>query len=307
MEPLDKKYERKRISTLCLSTLLMLIMSVLASVYFVLLVPLFVPAVQNSLEAASWLSSAGQYLVAFPLCAIMMSLVLRDPMEKQRLGFVRFWKIFLICCFMMMLGSFLGIGANYGIGKLLGRTPENILNLAMEQSSRLYNIVVAVILAPLFEEWVFRKMLIDRVNRLGDRAAMFLSALLFGLVHGNLYQFFYTFLVGLVFAYVYLRTGRIRYSLVMHMLINLLFGVGTTEIAALNNTILIGVWGGIELILAIAGLVMLIREWKNRKLLRGWVQLPKNRWASLAFLNIGMLLLLVGSGALFAYHIIAIG
>ena len=208
---------------------------------------------------------------------------------------------------MMMLGSFLGIGANYGIGKLLGRTPENILNLAMEQSSRLYNIVVAVILAPLFEEWVFRKMLIDRVNRLGDRAAMFLSALLFGLVHGNLYQFFYTFLVGLVFAYVYLRTGRIRYSLVMHMLINLLFGVGTTEIAALNNTILIGVWGGIELILAIAGLVMLIREWKNRKLLRGWVQLPKNRWASLAFLNIGMLLLLVGSGALFAYHIIAIG
>ena len=37
----------------------------------------------------------------------------------------------------------------------------------------------------------------------------------------NVFQFFYAFGLGLMFGYVYTRTSRLRYSVAMHMLINL--------------------------------------------------------------------------------------
>ena len=43
---------------------------------------------------------------------------------------------------------------------------------------------------------------------------------MFGLFHLNLFQFFYAFGLGLMFGYVYMRTSQLRYSIVMHMIIN---------------------------------------------------------------------------------------
>ena len=41
---------------------------------------------------------------------------------------------------------------------------------------------------------------------------------------------FYAFLLGLVFGYVYLRTGKLRYSIILHMLINFMGSVLAPEI-----------------------------------------------------------------------------
>ena len=50
--------------------------------------------------------------------------------------------------------------------------------------------------------------------------AVLFSALAFGLFHGNLSQFFYAFGVGLVFGSIYVRTGRLRYTIFLHILVN---------------------------------------------------------------------------------------
>ena len=68
-------------------------------------------------------------------------------------------------------------------------------------------ILSAVILAPIMEELIFRKLVLDRLAGYGPAVAMSVSALVFGLAHGNFYQFFYAFLLGLIFAYIYLHTG----------------------------------------------------------------------------------------------------
>jgi uncharacterized membrane protein len=47
-----------------------------------------------------------------------------------------------------------------------------------------------------------------------------MSALLFGLFHGSLNQLCYAFLLGLVFGYVYIRTGKLRYTIMLHIGIN---------------------------------------------------------------------------------------
>lgn len=81
-----------------------------------------------------------------------------------------------------------------------------------------------VIVAPIFEEWLFRRLLIDHVQQYGEKTAILVSAVAFGLFHGNLFQFFYAFGFGLLLAYVYVRTGKLRYTIAMHMTFNFLNG-----------------------------------------------------------------------------------
>ncbi len=76
--------------------------------------------------------------------------------------------------------------------------------------------------SPLMEEYIFRRCVIDRVRPYGSRTAVYVSALLFGLFHGTVSQLFYAFLLGLVFGAVYVRTGRLRYTVLLHSLINAL-------------------------------------------------------------------------------------
>lgn len=84
------------------------------------------------------------------------------------------------------------------------------------------NILVMVLLAPVLEELLFRKMLIDRTIKYGEGISVLISALFFGLFHGNLNQFAYAFVIGGVFAFVYVKTGNVKYTIYMHMLVNFL-------------------------------------------------------------------------------------
>lgn len=64
-----------------------------------------------------------------------------------------------------------------------------------------------VVMAPICEEILFRKILIDRIRLYGDKAAILVSSVVFGLSHGNFYQFFYAFGIGLVLAIFIFRRG----------------------------------------------------------------------------------------------------
>ena len=53
---------------------------------------------------------------------------------------------------------------------------------------------------------------------------MLLSGLMFGLFHGNLNQFIYAFALGVFFAFIYVKTGNIKITIALHMLINFVGG-----------------------------------------------------------------------------------
>jgi len=80
--------------------------------------------------------------------------------------------------------------------------------------------VIMIIVAPAVEELIFRKFLIDRTKRFGEKYAIVFSALCFGLFHMNLQQFIYAMAIGLVFGFVYSRSGKIHYTMIMHSIIN---------------------------------------------------------------------------------------
>lgn len=137
--------------------------------------------------------------------------------------------------------------------------------------------LVAVVAAPIFEELVFRKFVLDRVGNLGEGIAVLTSALIFGLAHKNAGQFFLAFFLGLLFAKIYLRTGKIVYTMLLHFLINMT--ATADEIGCL-------IWGdrfdtGFMILaggLALAGLALWLVFRKRHFVLRRCDPIPARDW-----------------------------
>ncbi len=75
---------------------------------------------------------------------------------------------------------------------------------------------------PIMEEIVFRRIIIDDcIRRTGKKwAAILISATLFGLIHMNPAQMVFAFLIGLLFGWVYVRTGSMLPGIIGHIINN---------------------------------------------------------------------------------------
>ena len=60
----------------------------------------------------------------------------------------------------------------------------------------------------------------DRIVKYGEKLAVITSGVMFGLFHGNFEQFFYACFLGMFFAYIYIRTGKIIYTMILHFCVN---------------------------------------------------------------------------------------
>ena len=82
-------------------------------------------------------------------------------------------------------------------------------------------ILTTVILVPLAEELIFRGLAYERMRNLaGVLPAVFASALLFGVSHGNISQGIYAFLMGIPLALTYEKEG-LSGALLFHAFCNL--------------------------------------------------------------------------------------
>ena len=157
-------------------------------------------------------------LIGFP---VLYMLLRKDRSWESRpdekFGFLNFIQFFCICYLAMFAGAMIG---NVISTMLTGSNANAATSLILGSSNLFLRELAVGIMAPIFEELIFRKLLIDHLAFRGKYFAMFTSAAFFALFHGNFSQFFYTFGLGLIFAFIYIKTGRIRYSIIYHMIIN---------------------------------------------------------------------------------------
>ena len=85
-------------------------------------------------------------------------------------------------------------------------------------------------LAPIMEEFMFRKMIVDHTMQYGKGISILLSGLMFGLFHGNLNQCVYAFSIGCFLAFIYVRTGNLKITISMHMFFNFMGGFVATNL-----------------------------------------------------------------------------
>lgn len=174
------------------------------------------------------ISAISMYGVAFPVAALLMRLI---P-KQGRPGGETWSAMQLAACLVICIGiGFVGILISQFVDVVFpsggdGVQPEDM----MTGAGMLLNIAMVVFAAPVVEELLYRKMLIDRIAAYGDGVSVVVSGLLFGLAHGNFSQFFYAFGLGALFAYVYIKTGHIGYTIGFHMFFNLIGGVFTVEL-----------------------------------------------------------------------------
>ena len=273
-----------------------------------------------------WLITfAPLYLIAVPSGLLLLRRVPVTSLPKRDLRPSRYIVAAIICIFMMYAGNILGTIITALLQLLPGVTAGNpILGYATDQAI-LPKVLFMVILAPVIEECIFRKQLIDRMYLYGEKLAVITSALMFGLFHGNLSQLFYAFALGLVFGYVYLKTGKLRYSIGLHMLINLIgsvIGPLFLEKIAVLNTVealdfealkpiipwLIGfVCYVLVLIgLAVTGLVLLCLNQRRISFAPKPLELPQDKRFKIVYVNAGMILLTVGCTALIIVSVISL-
>lgn len=105
---------------------------------------------------------------------------------------------------------------------LLGLNPPDLPGPPVETVTLLFYIFNTVILAPVIEEFVYRGVLLGSLRRFGDGAAIVISALLFGLAHGNMAQLPYSFILGMTMAYFVIKTNSIYTSIFIHFVNNAL-------------------------------------------------------------------------------------
>jgi membrane protease YdiL (CAAX protease family) len=164
------------------------------------------------------------YCIGFPLFLIVNRILSEkdrpSPPAVNPLPIRRFLIIIPACFFVMYLGNIVGSGIQGIVYSIL---PAPLIHWGAADASMQYPVLQALLLAvaaPVMEELVFRRTVIPQLLPYGEKAALVMSALMFALFHSSVSQACYAFLLGLVFGYVYIRTGRLRYSMILHVLIN---------------------------------------------------------------------------------------
>lgn len=276
-------------------------------------------------EWAVWiLTFAPMYLGGMPAAVLILRKIPAEQAEPAKLSAKRFWELMLIGMPIMYGGNILG---NFLSALLSDGTAENPL-LDYIMGNPLLTTVFAVIIAPFMEEYIFRKQLIDRLGKYGEKTAILFSALTFGLFHMNLFQFFYAFGLGMLFAYVYTRTRMLRYPVFMHMIINfmgsviaplLLTVLDLDALTALENgqadiAMLLDILPGLLLYLGyalvllgavIAGFVLLMIRWNKRELLPASQQLPTGTEKKTAYRNWGMVLFIIFCAVMIVFSLLS--
>ena len=161
------------------------------------------------------------YVIALPALYLTSRKVPKLTIRPQKMGF----RVFAACVSMVaglaLAGTLIGLPIHTVLTDPFSTEETIDISRILLSSTLFERILVMGIMAPIFEELIFRKILIDRTIQYGQVLSILLSGIMFGLFHGNFQQFFFATLIGMLFALVYIRTGRIRYTIFLHMCVNL--------------------------------------------------------------------------------------
>lgn len=167
-------------------------------------------------------------LIGFPLIFGLTKRIPSRDIPKTKTGFFGFLPYIFMTFAILVPGTIVGTIVHRAITLPFGGDGSSVIAELLMNSNPIPRIIVIGILAPIFEELIFRKLLIDRLSRYGSFIAIIVSGLFFGLFHGNFSQFFFATGIGLLFAFLYAKTGKIHLTIILHMIVNLFSSVITT-------------------------------------------------------------------------------
>lgn len=154
--------------------------------------------------------------------------------KKKDFCFRQIWKTdrpMSVGSFFAVLCIFLGAQAFFEVFAGLLEWFSNLFGMSVMESIEAASITADTLsmflymglFAPVFEEILFRGLILRALQPYGKKFAVFASAFLFGIFHGNIVQSPFAFIVGLVLGYVTVEYSML-WAIVLHMINNLILG-----------------------------------------------------------------------------------
>ena len=256
------------------------------------------------------LNSLSIYLIAMPVGYLVIKNKEKRVPSKKPMKLSSFLKFIPVMCLFMMAGSIIGSLLSLFFSTLANQEFVNPVSTILENQNIFVQILFVAIIGPFFEELFFRKITIDYLNVYGEKLAIIVSAVLFGLFHGNIQQAAYATLLGLLFGYIYVRTGSLKYSFIFHAILNFFNGIVPTYILSnvdfealeaiqttkdlllsdsASSLEALGIFYIVEIVLAIIGLIILCSETRNLVFKQADKEIVRNKRFATAFLNPGII------------------
>lgn len=220
---------------------------------------LLAPDFAATAPALFLITDLGLYGIGLPLAFLVVRRLPRcAPPVRDKGGLALTLRTLVMGYCVMYLTNFLTLALMQLVTWLKGAGVTNPLQTVATAGNPVLNVLMLCVVPAVCEELVFRAGLHRLTAGLGAKVYVVVSAVCFALFHGNLYQIFYAFALGVLLAYLYLRTGKIVLCMAVHFCINLVGTVAAMYLAA--STVGATLLGLFVMVCIAAGLVLLALE-----------------------------------------------
>lgn len=240
-------------------------------------------------EKVPWLQSMAVSAISGEIGMILPAVIYlfrKKGNWKEQLGFhkIKISTFFLLILFAYMIMPLMNV-----LSAVTMLFSKNVIADTLQQMTGTYSsfrsLIIIALIPCLFEEFMYRGFVYGTYAKYNKRFGIFLSGLLFGLVHMNINQFAYAFAMGMIFAMLIEATGSIWSSVIVHFCINgtsVMMQYATQEAAGnevtADKTVLlmaIAVWAVIAAVTTVIAVLLYYAIAKNE----GKVQNVKEIWS----------------------------
>ncbi len=198
------------------------------------------------------------YGAGLGLFALITKNVSKHPYVHKEKSKVPIKTVFL--CFLLQCTAFTVLNVLSIAISLFGGTSSSTKTLPMTSSM----LFVLLVFNPVVEEFVFRHLFATRLLKYGERLYILTSAYCFAILHGVSIGFVhicYTFILGLIWAYLTVKSGSVVLAILMHAVSNL-FNSVMIQLLLDTSIKALAVYSVLIMGLGVTGLILFI---KNRK------------------------------------------
>lgn len=115
----------------------------------------------------------------------------------------------------------------------IGYTGKASTAATADNTVAIMTILYAAFVGPITEEFVFRGYIMKSLKPFGKIFAIGVSALMFGLMHGDIFQLLFTLVAGVILGYIAMEYS-IYASIILHIINNALFSLGLSELETIS-------------------------------------------------------------------------
>ena len=134
--------------------------------------------------------------------------------------------------------------------------------VGLAQQSGFCTFLYMVIAAPIFEEFIFRGIMLDGLlKKYSPMKSILISSFLFGLVHLNPWQFVIGLFLGIFMGWIYYKTKSLSLTIIIHAAVNLsgflMRYFGDFDPSSMDKTLVESYGGTLNFVLIVVGCIVI--------------------------------------------------